>query len=145
MLVPMLLGSLLQAKGVMTIVLPPWILTPVYIVIGWSIGLRFDRQALTQAARALPSMFASIACLIGICAGIAFGLVHFAGIDPLTAYLATSPGGADAVAIIAASSNVDVSFVMTMQTARLLLALSAGPALARFLARRIERRRAGGG
>jgi membrane AbrB-like protein len=137
MLIPMLLGSLLQARGIMTIVLPPWILAPVYIAIGWSIGLRFNRQALMQAARALPSMFVSIVCLIGICAGIAFGLTHFAGIDPLTAYLATSPGGADAVAIIAASSNVNVSFVMAMQTARLLLALSTGPALARFLARRL--------
>ncbi|MDR0440136.1 MAG: AbrB family transcriptional regulator [Candidatus Accumulibacter sp.] len=137
MLIPMVLGCLLQARGVMTIVLPPWILAPVYITIGWSIGLRFNRQALMQAARALPSMFASIVCLIGICAGIAAGLTCFAGIDPLTAYLATSPGGVDTVAIIAASSNVNVSFIMAMQMARLLLSLSIGPALARFLACRL--------
>ena len=31
-----------------------------------------------------------------------------AGIDPLTAYLATTPGGSDAVAIIAASSEMDL-------------------------------------
>ena len=31
------------------------------------------------------------------------------GIDPLTAYLATSPGGMDSIPIIAASSNVDLS------------------------------------
>ena len=54
---------------------------------------------------------------------------------PLTAYLAASPGGADAVAIIAASSRVDMSFVMAMQVARLILVILIGPSLARLLAR----------
>jgi uncharacterized membrane protein AbrB (regulator of aidB expression) len=53
----------------------------------------------------------------------------------LTAYLATSPGGADSVAIIAASSNVDLPFVMAMQTARFMLVMLVGPALARAVAR----------
>jgi hypothetical protein len=53
----------------------------------------------------------------------------------LTAYLATSPGGADAVAIIAASSRVDLPFVMAMQIVRLLVALLVGPTLARTIAR----------
>ena len=60
----------------------------------------------------------------------------FAGIDPLTAYLATSPGGADSAAIIALASNVDVAFVMAMQTTRLVLVLLIGPSLAGFIARR---------
>jgi uncharacterized membrane protein AbrB (regulator of aidB expression) len=63
----------------------------------------------------------------------------FAGIDPLTAYLATSPGGADSVAIIAASSNVDAAFVMSMQTLRFLGVLLAGPALARFVTSLVEK------
>jgi uncharacterized membrane protein AbrB (regulator of aidB expression) len=57
------------------------------------------------------------------------------GTDPLTAYLATSPGGADSVAIIAASSPVDVPFVMAMQVARFILVMLAGP----FLAKRVAR------
>ena len=58
------------------------------------------------------------------------------GVDFLTAYLATSPGGADSVAIIAASSNVDMSFVMAMQTMRFFMVLFTGPATARFIAGR---------
>ena len=61
-----------------------------------------------------------------------------AGVDPLTAYLATSPGGADAVAIIAASANVNVPFVMALQTARFMIVLIVGPGVARFIARRTE-------
>ncbi len=62
-------------------------------------------------------------------------LVAVAGIDPMTAYLATSPGGADSAAIIAMASNVDVAFVMAMQTTRLVLVLLIGPSLAGFIAR----------
>jgi hypothetical protein len=61
-------------------------------------------------------------------------LVEVAGIDPLTAYLATSPGGIDSAAIIAAASKVDLPFVMSMQTARLLMVLFIGPVLSRRVA-----------
>ncbi len=46
-----------------------------------------------------------------------------------------SPGDADSVAIIAASSHVDLPFVMAMQMARFILVLLVGPALARTVAR----------
>ena len=80
-------------------------------------------------------MIASIFALIALCGGLGYALHLAAGTDPLTAYLATSPGGADAVAIIAASSRVDMSFVMAMQVARLILVILIGPSLARLLAR----------
>ena len=63
-------------------------------------------------------------------------LSHELGIDPLTAYLATSPGGMDSVAIIAAASDsVDISFVMALQSARFLIVLLLGPSLARLVTR----------
>jgi len=43
--------------------------------------------------------------------------------------VATSPGGLDSVAIIAASTRVDVPFVMALQTVRFVLILLLGPAL----------------
>ena len=58
-------------------------------------------------------------------------------LDPLTAYLATSPGGMDSIAVIAASiHNVDLEFVMALQTVRLFLVIFLGPALARIIARK---------
>lgn len=135
MIVPMILGVILHNTGLMTIVLPPWLLAASYALIGWNIGLRFTRPILLHAARALPRVIASILTLITICGGIAALLVYFADVDPLTAYLATSPGGADSVAIIAASSDVDLPFVMAMQTARFLIVLMTGPAIARFIAK----------
>jgi len=135
-LVPMGVGALLHAFGGMTIELPPWLLTPGYALIGWSIGLRFNRPILRHAARAFPAIALATLVLIVACGGLAAILHWGVGIDPLTAYLATSPGGVDAVAIIAASANVDVSFVMAMQMARLLVVLAIGPTVARLIARR---------
>jgi len=43
----------------------------------------------------------------------------------------------DTVAIIAASSAVDVPFVMALQTVRFVIVLFAGPPLARFVAQRV--------
>ena len=134
LMVPMVLGVLLQDIGVLQIELPPWLLAASYALVGWSIGLRFTRPILLHAARALPRVFAAILALLLACGGLAAALVLLVGTDPLTAYLATSPGGVDSIAIIAASNPVDVSFVMAMQTARFLAVLLAGPRLARFAA-----------
>jgi uncharacterized membrane protein AbrB (regulator of aidB expression) len=59
------------------------------------------------------------------------------GTDPLTAYLATSPGGMDSIAIIASSTNVDTPFIMAMQTVRFLLVLFVGPPASKFVATKL--------
>ena len=135
LLVPMFVGAPLSASHLLTITLPPWLLAICYALVGWSIGLRFTREAILYAWKQLPIILASIFTLIALCGGLAFALHEAAGTDALTAYLATSPGGADAVAIIAASSRVDLPFVMAMQIGRLLVALLVGPTLARTIAR----------
>ncbi|WP_255720052.1 AbrB family transcriptional regulator [Oryzibacter oryziterrae] len=137
MILPMALAIALQYFGLVKIELPPLLLALCNTVIGWSIGMRFTRDILGYAARALPTMILSIAVLIAVCALFGWGLAHWANVDPLTAYLASSPGGADSVAIIAASIKVDVPFVMAMQTMRFFVVLLTGPALARFIAGRV--------
>jgi len=139
LLVTLFAGIALSATHAMTIDLPPWLMAGCYALVGWSIGLRFNRAIVIYAARLLPRIVASIMTLIALCGLLGYGLHRIAGIDILTAYLATSPGGADSVAIIAASSKVDIPFVMAMQTARFMLVLIAGPSLARMMARWTER------
>lgn len=128
-------GMLLMQTGWLQLYLPPWLLALTYAAIGWTIGLRFTPATLGHAMRAFPRVLASILALIAVCGAAAWVLVQFAGIDPLTAYLATSPGGMDSIAIIAASTPVDVAFVMAMHMARFLLVLLLGPMLARWLSR----------
>jgi hypothetical protein len=135
LLMPMPIGMAAKLVAGVSLALPTPILAASYAVIGWAIGMRFSTETLAHAARVFPRVLASILALIAVCGGFAALLAPLAGIDPVTAYLATSPGGADSVAIIAASTRVDIPFVMAMQAARFLLVLIAGPALARFLSR----------
>lgn len=141
LLVPMIAGAVLHAAGIVTIELPPWLLATSYAFLGWNIGLGFTRQILSHAARALPQTLMSIFAMISFSGALAFILVETLGVDPLTAYLATSPGGMDSVAIIAASTPVNISFVMAMQTVRFLIVLLAGPPLARLVASRLGRQK----
>ncbi len=135
-LVPFALASLLNSSGTVTIALPQWLLAAAFTLLGWNIGLGFTRTILSHARRALLPTVASIVALIGFSGLLAGLLILLLGVDPLTAYLATSPGGLDSIAVIAASAQVDVAFVMTLQTARLILVTLIGPWLARFVADR---------
>ena len=136
LVLPLLLGTALQASGQLVIELPPALLALAYAVIGWSIGLRFTHAILQHAWRALPQVLGSIVALMGVGVGIAVLLAWLTRLDPLTAYLATSPGGADSVAVIAATSAVDAGFVMAMQLARFLMVLVFGPTVSKFVASR---------
>jgi membrane AbrB-like protein len=136
LLLPLLVGAALQALGLLVIELPSALLAITYTVLGWSFGLRFTQAILRHAFRALPQVLAAIFVLIGVGIFIAAILTLWFGLDPLTAYLATSPGGADSVAIIAANSAVDVGFVMAMQLARFLMVLAFGPSVSKFIASR---------
>jgi uncharacterized protein len=135
LLVPLALATVLQDVGLVRIDLPQPLLAGSYVVIGWTIGLRFTPDILHQAARALPSVLASMATLVATCAALGWALAHLAHLDILTGYLATSPGGADSIAIIAASTSVDVPLVMAIQVGRFLTVLLLGPTLARWAAR----------
>jgi uncharacterized protein len=144
LLLPMVIGAVLESTGLVAITLPQLLLAACYTFLGWSIGLGFTRDILRHASRVFPHVLISVLILMGVSGALAYLLVLIAGVDPLTAYLATSPGGIDSVAIIGASTNVDLSFVMAMQTARVVIVLIAGPPLARLIAGRV-RPKAGGG
>ena len=133
---PMLLLSVLHAGGWLTIDLPRWLLAAAYALLGWYIGLGFRRDALLHAGRALPAVTGAALCLMGFCGLLAWCLASIAHVDALTAYLATSPGGLDSVAIIAASTaRVDLPFVLALQSVRLLLVIGLAPVITRLVVR----------
>ncbi|MDR1166164.1 MAG: AbrB family transcriptional regulator [Deltaproteobacteria bacterium] len=130
-----LLGALaLKGLGGVDIALPPFLLYPAYAIIGWRIGLNFSKESLRQALRLFPAILSGIALMIGGCGLFGVLMWKAGGVEPLTAYLATSPGGLDVVVIIAAGTSADLPLVATAQTLRLLAVLIWGPPLAKFAA-----------
>ncbi len=134
---PMTVAFAAQYFGLLTITLPPFLLYTAFTLIGLWVGLKFDRDTVIEAMRLLPIMLVGAVSLIGLCGLSAAILVWLVDIDPLTAYLATTPGALEAVTIIAVSSNADISFILAMQTARLLVVIVSGPILARMISRLI--------
>jgi len=137
----MLVGITFKMLGLTQIVLPGFIIATAYTIIGWNIGLRFTRAILRHAAKLLPILLLSICALLAVNAAFGLVIAKWAGTDYLTAFLATSPGGADSVSIIAAATPVDVGFVVTMQVIRFFMVLILSPILARGFSRLQQGRR----
>ena len=135
-LLPMVVGFTIKLLSPVELSLPLPILALSYSLIGWGIGFRFTVETLQHAAKAFTRVLGSVILLIAICAGVGVALTVTTGIDLLTALLATSPGGLDAIAIIATSTDVNVPFVLAMQTSRYLVVAFAAPVLARSLSAR---------
>lgn len=135
LLMPLLLGGALQLGGVLQITLPAGVLAFAYGAIGCYIGLRFDRQTVRYVWKRLPTMIAGAVALILLCAAGAWVLAKAAGSDFLSMYLATSPGGLDAMAIIAVETHADVGMVLAMQTLRLFGVILTGAWCARQIIR----------
>lgn len=135
MLIPMIIGATFQSTGWVELELPQWLLALAYATIGLSVGLRFNISVLRLALKALPQILMSILILMFLCTLLAVMLYKMAGVDFLTAFLATSPGGLDTVAIIAAGAGLELPLIISIQTLRLFSVLLFGPMIARFLSR----------
>ncbi len=135
LLVPAFGGTLLQGSGVLTIEVPPFVFIPAFTMTGWYVGLTFNRSAIKHCLTLLPIMLAASATVIALCGAIAFLLARLVPvIDPLTAYLALSPGGIETIIIIAREADVILPLILASQFLRLLLVLSIGPRVARSVA-----------
>jgi membrane AbrB-like protein len=137
---PMLIAVAFSASGVLgEVSVPPVVESIGFALIGVRVGLRFTRASLVAIARLLPLALTLMALLIAGCAGLGVLLSAVTGVDRLTAYLATTPGGLFAVLATAADSGSDVTYVLAIQVIRLFAMLLVAPLLARLLTSRRPR------
>ena len=123
---PLILGILLEELGVMHLAWPQGVPQTAYLVLGLWVGLLFDGDSIKRAGRLLPVVLLSAIGLVAACAALGWALSALTGIDPITAYLATTPGGIDSVAIVALGSGADAPLVLAIQMLRLLAVIAAG-------------------
>jgi membrane AbrB-like protein len=129
---PLLLGVALEQLGILHLTWPPGVPQAAYLGLGLYVGLLFDRASARRAARLLPFMLVSTVVLMLACAGLGWMLTVFTPIDGLTAYLATTPGGIDSVAIMALGTGADAPLVLAIQMLRLFAVVLAGALLGRW-------------
>lgn len=129
---PLVFGVALEVWGVLQLSWPPGVPQAAFLILGLWVGLLFDRTSIKSAGRLFPFMLASAVGLTAACAGLGWMLAAITPIGGLTAYLATTPGGIDSVAIIALGSGADAPLVLAVQMLRLFAVIVAGSLLGRW-------------
>lgn len=132
----MVVGLIPGLIGIGPLAWPAFVLAGAYLLLGSNVGARFDRSVIRRLWGLLPYGLAFISALVAICAVIGWVLHLTTDIDLLTALLATSPGGIDAATIAALDTGANVAMVASIQMARLLLMVIAGPLIIRKMVAR---------
>jgi membrane AbrB-like protein len=137
MLGPMLVAAALDLGGLSGGAGAPYPFTEIaFLLIGLQVGLNFTRASLRMVGRALPLALAVLLVLTLACAGLGVALAAATGVSPLDGYLATTPGGMNAVLATATATGADTTFVLAVQVLRLFAMLLSAPLIAKLLRRR---------
>jgi uncharacterized protein len=130
----MLLGIPLTALGHPVGAWPPGVLPLALWALGVRVGGQFDEAAVHELKRvALWALGAALA-VVGGCILLAWAWSFVGGVDLLTTYFATSPGGLDSVLAIALDTRASLSLVIAVQVGRLLLIYLVAPVFLRRMA-----------
>ncbi len=137
-----LLGPLLLA-GTIALVEPDALTVPplarelAFALIGLQVGLRFTVETLRAVGRLLVPVTATILALMGASFLFAVALAATTSATLLESYLATTPGGLYAVVAVAFGAGADTTFVIGVQTVRLLGLVVLAPLVVRWVVRRV--------
>ncbi|MFI9503323.1 AbrB family transcriptional regulator [Nocardia sp. NPDC052566] len=133
---PMLATAALTAIGISHGYAPTNLLKALlFAVIGFEIGTRFTRQVVTEMAKMIPGLTAAIFALCAVVAGLAFGLAACTDLELLDLYLATTPGGINAILATAEGMDANMPLITSVQSIRLLLMVLTLPLVLHLLRR----------
>lgn len=125
---PWFMGALLVAMGITMAglewsAMPTLLSNAAQLVIGVSLGVRFQREFLTAAPRWLLDVALGTLAMVVLCGGFALLLGWMTGLHPATLVLGTSPGGIAEMAITAKVLQLGVPVVTAFQVCRLVAVL----------------------
>jgi uncharacterized protein len=100
------------------------------MILGYSIGLAFTKEALTLIVAKLPLMLLLTVILVSFCAGIAWVVSKLTGVDYPTILIGSIPGGQSQMITFAEEmKGIDITTVTFLQVTRVLLIISFVPFL----------------
>jgi hypothetical protein len=133
---PLLLGIPFTVLGIPVGAWPPGVLLVSLWALGARVGSHFDAAAVHELKRVALGALGAALAMVGGCLLLAWLWSCVGGVDLLTTYFATSPGGADSVLAIALGTHATLSLVVAVQVGRLLLIFLVAPVFMRRLAAR---------
>jgi len=136
MMGPLALAIALTVAGVEFSSIPSWLTNAAQLLLGCSLGERFQRSFLREAPRFVAAVLASVALMLLLCAVLALGISWSMGVLPATILLACAPGGIAEMAITAKVLRVGVAFVTAAHVIRFAIVMLFTEPVYLFLARR---------
>ena len=128
---PMIAGAVVTVLGVPTEFAPSGLLADAaFALVGLEVGLRFTRQSLVRVRRLALPLTAAVMTTCVACGAVAWAFAQAIGIPFRDAYLATTPGGINAVLSTAAATHANLPLISSVQSLRLfVVALVTPPAI----------------
>lgn len=124
---PFLVGLLTFWTLPQQLQVPPIVFSGGLLLVGLSIGLKFDWQTARKLLKAVLLEVVLLMLLILICLGVGYEFHAIAHVDTVTAILGSTPGGITAMIATVIQLGGDSGLVMAMQMTRMLLILLLSP------------------
>ena len=102
------------------------------IVIGWDLGSRFNKQLLATLNNNVAPLVLVIACFLITGWVLAWMLWKFGVMDPVTAVLATSPGGLVQMGALTSETQANAALVVGFHLLRIVSVLLSAPLISRL-------------
>ncbi|MDD5287301.1 MAG: AbrB family transcriptional regulator [Desulfuromonadaceae bacterium] len=120
---PLAVSFLLSINGFTLSAMPPVLIIIGQLLIGWSLGVRFEPDLRKESYRFLLGTMASalLSLLLSVLMGLGIAKVH--GISMSTMALATAPGGISEMCVTAKILKLGVPLVTSFQVARIAILL----------------------
>ncbi|MGI8623855.1 MAG: AbrB family transcriptional regulator [Solirubrobacteraceae bacterium] len=126
-------GALALARPFGAFAVPALLQQAAFILIGLQVGLRFTVSTVKEVGRLLVPVLLCIVALMVVCFGLAVLLDLMTPVSLLDAYLATTPGGLYAVVAVAFGAGANTTFILAVQSVRLLVMVLLAPVVVRRL------------
>ena len=134
---PMVLaGALVLAGPLEDFAVPDLLGQTAFALIGLQVGLRFTPATLRLLGRLTVPVLLAIGGLLVTCFGLAVLLDLTTSATLLDSYLATTPGGLYAVLAVAYGAGADTTFIVAVQSLRVVAMVLLAPLAVRWLLRR---------
>ncbi|MBN1527491.1 MAG: AbrB family transcriptional regulator [Thermoleophilaceae bacterium] len=133
---PMVLTGVVVLSGLAgDFAVPDLLAQTAFALIGLQVGLRFTKSTLRMLGRLTGPVLALIAALLAFCFGLAVLLDATTSASLLDAYLATTPGGLYAVLAVAFGAGANTTFIVAVQSLRVLAMVLLAPLAVRWTLR----------
>jgi uncharacterized protein len=125
----------LKLYGVDVVEVPGAVRFLALLIIGWDLGTKFNKELLSAVTNNLLPLVLVVAAFVVMGWVLAWALWRLDLMDPVTAVLATSPGGLVQMGALTSEMNANAALVVGFHLLRIVTVLLSVPIISRLAAR----------